>query len=449
MRYDYKTRLCASLVKRDESKGNDILMTLKMTIIMFSEKRLINFASIEMDINKFCVAGISYKKAEAEMRSLFAVNQQQYASILSNAPSFDLSEVMVLSTCNRTEIYGLTENADDLINLLCLETLGDVEAFYKSAYVKKGEDAIEHIFNVGAGLDSQILGDYEIIGQLKIAAKFSKEQGFLGPQYERLINSVLQASKQIKNQTKLSGGTVSVSFAAVQYIKKHVKNIRNKKILLLGTGKIGSITCKNIIDYLGTKNITLINRSPEKAIELAEKLNLHAVDVNNLDEEINTADIILVATNADKPVVLSSQIKSNQPKLIIDLSIPFNVEENVRNLSNITLINVDELSKLKDATLKQREAEVPKAKEIIDAVIKEFIDWYGMRRHLYLLKDLKEKLKELHPYSLDINADSPVYKEMLDVKIQRVINETAGKIRKVDTKGCQYIAAINDFICTA
>ena len=172
-----------------------------------------------MDINKFCVAGINYKKADAEMRSLFAVNDDQYTSILKNAPSFGLTEVIVLSTCNRTEIYGLTENPEDLINLLCLETLGDVNTFTQSAYIKTGHEAIEHIFNVGAGLDSQILGDYEIVGQLKAAAKFSKQHNFLGAYLERLVNTVLQASKLIRSNTQLSSGTVSVSFAAIQYIK--------------------------------------------------------------------------------------------------------------------------------------------------------------------------------------------------------------------------------------
>src|SRR6516225_8800538 len=185
-----------------------------------------------MDIHKFCIAGINYKKADAELRSLFAVNEDRYTAILSKASSFGLSEVFVLSTCNRTEIYGLTESADDLIDLLCLEASGDVQAFKQSAYIKKGVEAIEHIFNVGAGLDSQILGDYEIVGQLKMAAKFSKQHGFIGAHFERLINTVLQASKSIKNNTQLSSGTVSVSFAATQYIKEYVKNISNKRILL-------------------------------------------------------------------------------------------------------------------------------------------------------------------------------------------------------------------------
>ena len=402
-----------------------------------------------MDIHKFCVAGINYKKADAELRSLFAIGDQQYISILNNASSFALNEVFVLSTCNRTEIYGFTENADDLVNLLCLETPGDVQTFIKSAYIKKGIEAIEHIFNVGAGLDSQILGDYEIVGQLKTAAKFSKRHGCIGAHFERLINTVLQSSKLIKNNTQLSGGTVSVSFAAIQYIKNYITEVSHKKILLLGTGKIGSSTCKNLVDYLGTKNITLINRSPEKAFELAKELELKTADISRLESEIEAADIILVATNAAEPVILASHVKPGSEKLIIDLSIPCNVEETVKHLPDVHLVNVDELSKLKDETLKMREAEVPKAKAIMAEAIDEFIEWYNMRRHVPMLKDLKSKLKELHSYSIILDANSPLCETTLNIKIQRVVNETACKIKETNTKGCQYIAAINDFICTA
>ncbi|SFP98192.1 glutamyl-tRNA reductase [Parafilimonas terrae] len=402
-----------------------------------------------MDIYKFCVAGINYKKADAELRSSFAVNNDQYSSILKNAPLFGLKEVFVLSTCNRTEIYGLTENADDLISLLCAETPGSAEAFAKSAYIKKGREAIEHLFDVAAGLDSQILGDYEIVGQIKSAAKFSRQHGFLGAYLDRLVNSVLQSSKLIKNNTALSGGTVSVAFAATQYIKKHVKNISDKKILLLGTGKIGSSACKNLVDYLGTKNIMLINRSPEKAIGLATELGLKTASIDNVENEVNAADIIVVATNAAEPVVLASHITSHQPKLIIDLSIPFNVEESVRHLPGVQLVNVDELSKLKDETLKKREAEVPKAKAIIAESMQDFIEWYYMRRHVPMLKDLKLKLKELHSYTFIPDADNPLCESKINIKIQRVVNETACKIKETNTKGCHYIAAINDFICTA
>ncbi len=400
-----------------------------------------------MNIENFFVAGVNYKKTDAEIRGLFAIDNIKYAAILSQAATEGIEEVFVLSTCNRTEIFGFADNSDILINLLCSQTESDAAAFKKSAYIKSGANAVEHLFNVGAGLDSQILGDYEIVGQLKNAAKFSKQKGFIKGFTERLINAVLQTSKLIKTNTQLSGGTVSVSFAAIQYIRNYFENIKGKKILLIGAGKIGSSTCKNLVDYLHTKNITLINRSPEKAIELANEFGLRTVSIENIDSEIFSADIILVATNATAPIVLQSQLKNAAQKLIIDLSIPCNVEESVRELSNVHLINVDELSKLKDETLKLREAAVPEAKAIIEDAMQDFFEWHHMRRHVPMLKDLKHKLKEIHQSSA---KNIPLTCcEAVDMKIQKLVNETAGKMRADNQRGCQYISAINQFMATA
>src|SRR5689334_15351314 len=142
-----------------------------------------------MDINQFYIAGINYRKTDASIRGLFAVNSDHYAGLLQKAPTYFLNELFVLSTCNRTEIYGIAPCADSLVHLLCSETEGSAETFKELAYIKQGEEAIQHLFNVASGLDSQILGDYEIIGQIKQAAKFSKQQGFVGTFLERLINT--------------------------------------------------------------------------------------------------------------------------------------------------------------------------------------------------------------------------------------------------------------------
>jgi glutamyl-tRNA reductase len=399
------------------------------------------------NISNFFVAGINYKKSDACVRGQFAIGTEQYINILQKAAAQGLNEIFILSTCNRTEIYGFANSSKQLVELLCSETHGDKKTFLQSAYIKNGTDAIEHIFDVGAGLDSQILGDYEIVGQLKNAVKFSKQYGFVGAFTERLINCVLQSSKLIKNNTELSGGTVSVSFAAVQYIKQVVANPSSKNILLLGVGKIGRNTCKNLVDYLDTKRITLINRSPEKAEELARELGLRSASLENLHEEIAKADIILVATNSPEPTILKEHVEGHGEKLIIDLSIPYNVHEEAQELSNVQLVNVDELSKLKDETLRMRMAEVPKAKAIIAEVTKEFNEWYQMRRHVPMLKDLKLKLKELYSHPLYSNLTTTCPKK-LDVQIQRVLNETAGKIKIQNQRGCQYLAALNDFIST-
>lgn len=398
------------------------------------------------DFSRFFITGINYKKTDAAIRSQFAILNDQYAAINEAAPSFGINEFFIISTCNRTEIYGFADNAGQLINLLCTQTEGPAKRFSELAYIKQGAQAIEHLFEVAAGLDSQILGDYEIVGQIKKAARTAKDLGCIDAFTERLINNALQASKAIKNKTELSGGTVSVSFAAVQYIRENVKITGNKNILVLGTGKIGRNTCKNMVDYLGTKKITLINRTEEKAKQLAAELGLQSAPLEQLAQHIRSADIILAATNSIEPVILESHLKGAGKKLIIDLSVPYNVEAAAQQLPNITLVNVDELSKIKDETLSKRVAEVPRAKAIIAEHLAEFTEWYKMRKNVPVLKAVKSKLKEIHTSPLFIplsnNQLSP------DERIQRVINGMASKMREQNQKGCYYIEAINEFIAT-
>lgn len=400
------------------------------------------------DISGFYVIGINYKKTDAAIRGKFAIGNEQYERILAVAQSRNSSELFILSTCNRTEIYGFADNAGQLADLLCTETLGDRESFLKMAYVKKGKEAIEHLFHVGAGIDSQILGDYEIVGQLKQAVKFARERQFIGASTERLVNCVLQSSKSIKNQTALSGGTVSVSFAAIQYIRDNIPGVSGKKILILGTGKIGRNTCRNMVDYLSASNITLINRTESRAAGLAAEMGLQFASLEDLAAQAASADIILVATNAELPTLLSSHIKGHGQKLLIDLSIPCNVEKSVSALPGITLINVDELSRIKDETLQKREAEVPKARVIIGEHIAELMEWYEMRRHVPVLKAVKSKLKELHtsPLFRQLSGEPSPCTTDMDEQIQRVINGMATKMRQQNQGGCNYIQAINEYI---
>ncbi|HLI94137.1 MAG TPA: glutamyl-tRNA reductase, partial [Puia sp.] len=373
----------------------------------------------------------------------------QYEKIVRLAPSFNVTELFVLSTCNRTEIYGFADNSAHLAALLCTQTTGDLGSFMDLAYIRKGEEAIQHLFEVGAGLDSQILGDYEIVGQIKQAVKFARDRQATGPFTERLVNCVLQASKAIKNQTGLSGGTVSVSFAAIQYIRERIADPERQRILLIGTGKIGRNTCRNIVDYLGTRNITLINRTESKAAELAAEIGVSHAPVVRIAECVRAADIILVATNAEQPTLLGSWLEGGKGrKLVIDLSIPCNVEPAAAELPGVTLVNVDELSKIKDETLQKREAEVPKAKAIIAEHLAEWIDWFRMRQHVPVLRAVKSKLKELHtcPVFSRLQGEPFPATDQTDEQIQRVINGMASKMRQHNQGGCHFIEAINEYI---
>jgi glutamyl-tRNA reductase len=405
----------------------------------------------QRDISNFFITGINYKKTDAAIRGLYAIGEKQYTSILSYASQYGAKELFVLSTCNRTEIYGFAEDASRLIELLCTQTEGSLASFKEMAYTMRGREAIEHLFNVAAGLDSQILGDYEIVGQIKQAARFSKENKCIDAYLDRLINAVLQSSKEIKSTTGLSGGTVSVSFAAVQYIREHITGIEDKNILLLGTGKIGRNTCKNLVDYLGTTNITLINRTEEKATALAMELGVRVASLSEMPERIEAADIILVATNSQEPIILKSHLSSHHQKLIIDLSIPYNVETEAQQLPGITLVNVDDLSKIKDETFHKREAEVPLARAIIANHIDEFLEWHQMRRYVPLFKTVKSKLEDLHSCHLYISYSSRNTSALTYSKkdnIQKVINGMAVKMREQNQQGCYYIEAINEYIAT-
>ena len=398
---------------------------------------------------QFFAAGINYKKTEASIRGQFAIATEQYRALINDARQIGITELMVISTCNRTEIYGLATSANELVDLLCSKTTGSKETFNQLSYIKSGTAAIEHLFSVGSGLDSQILGDYEIIGQIKQSFKFSKEHGAIGCFMERLVNSVIQASKSIKNNTQLSGGTVSVAFAAIQYLKDTVANISDKKILLLGTGKIGRNTCKNVVDYLNNTNITLINRTEDKAKELADELNLKVGSYELIEHEIQAADVIIVATNAEKPILNKEEFIGSTSKVLIDLSIPNNINPNCKTLSHISLVNVDDLSKINDATLQMRLAEVPKAKSIIAEHISEFEEWQEMRKNVPVIRAVKSKLLAIQESELYINytnchhvtatADSSVL-------IQKVIKNMAQNMRKENKGGCNFIEAINEFM---
>jgi glutamyl-tRNA reductase len=403
---------------------------------------------LPVDISNFFVAGINYRKTEATIRGQFAINNDQYENILKLAPYYNINALFIISTCNRTEIYGLADDISNLIDLLCTQTTGNKETFIGLAYKKNGIDAANHLFEVGAGLDSQILGDYEITGQLKQAVKFSKDRNFINCFLERLVNCVLQSSKMIRNDTALSNGAISVSYAAVEFIKKSIKVYSDKKILVIGIGKIGRNTCKNLVDYLGAKNITLINRSEEKAAELAAELGLQYAPLNQLAAYVETSDIILVATNAPKPVILTSYLENRGTKLIIDLSIPYNVEASASKLPGITLVNVDELSKLNDETLLKRKAEIPKAKDIIAQNINDFMDWYQMRQNAPALKAVKTKLSSIYMHHFSAIKGDPDKCPVIaaEKKIQKVINEMAGKMRLKNQCGCNFLEAINEFI---
>ena len=351
--------------------------------------------------SSFYALGLSYKKADADIRGRFSLDESSKINLLNQAKENGIESLVITSTCNRTEIYGFAQHPFQLIQLLCENTKGTVEEFQKVAYIYKNKDAISHMFRVGSGLDSQILGDFEIISQIKKSAVVSKKANLLNPFLERLVNAVIQASKRIKTETEISSGATSVSFASVQYIFRSVEDVSNKNILLFGTGKIGRNTCENLVKHTKNERITLINRTKNTAENIAGKFNLVVKDYANLQEEINQSDILIVATGAQRPTIDKHLIQADKPLLILDLSIPKNVDDNVKELPHVMLVHLDDLSKITDETHEKRKEHIPFAENIIEEVKKEFNDWLETRKFAPTIKALKSKLLDFKNAELD------------------------------------------------
>lgn len=387
----------------------------------------------------FYAVGLSYKKADAEMRGKFSLDDNGKSNVLAQAQAEGIEALIVTSTCNRTEIYGFAQHPFQLIKLLCENSQGTVEDFQKVAYVYKNQEAVSHMFRVGTGLDSQILGDFEIISQIKSAFVESKNRYLANAFMERLVNAVIQASKRIKNETEISSGATSVSFAAVRYIFNTVEDIANKNILLFGTGKIGRNTCENLVKHTKHEQITLINRTKDKAERLARKLDVIVKDYVDLQLEIQKADVLVVATGAQNPTVDKAILNLKKPLLILDLSIPKNVNENVQDVKGVTLVHMDHLSQMTDETLENRKKHIPAAEAIIEEIKDEFIAWTKQRKFAPTIHALKEKLNSIKDGELSVqrkkmaNFDEE-QAELISARIiQKITNHFANHLKDDNT----------------
>ena len=387
----------------------------------------------------FYALGLSYKKADATIRGKFSLDTNAQSNLLAQAKEEGIESLIVTSTCNRTEIYGFANHPYELIKLLCDNSNGTVEEFREVAFIYKNQEAVNHMFRVGTGLDSQILGDFEIISQIKNAFNQSKALNLVNTFLDRLVNSVIQASKKIKTDTQISSGATSVSFASVQYIFKNVDDISNKNILLFGTGKIGRNTCENLVKHSKHEHITLINRTKDKAEKIANKLNVIVKDYADLQLEIQKADVLVVATGALNPTVDKAILNLKKPLLILDLSIPKNVNENVNELDGVTLVHMDQLAQMTDETLENRKKHIPAAEAIIEEIKDEFMAWTKQRKFAPTIHALKAKLNTIKEGELNFqrkklaNFDEEQAELITARIIQKITNHFANHLKDDET----------------
>lgn len=382
----------------------------------------------------FSVLSISFEKANAEIRGKFAFFDHQMEEFSQKIQQNQWGDAFVVSTCNRTEIYANTQHIDEIVQLYC-ETVGvDRIHFKKHVTQLAGENALNHLFRVAAGLESQILGDFEIIFQIKNAyKKFKEYKTFSNSYLERAINSAIQISKRIKHETGLSNGAASVSYAAVHYILHSQIHVSEKNILLVGTGEIGQNTIDNLVKHVKNPKIKIANRTNEKAEKISEKLEVAHLNFEKLEKELKKTDILIVATGAAQPIITPENFPKDKEMLVIDMSIPNNVEKSIAQYDKVELVDVDFLSQQIKKTIQQRKKEIPKAETIINEVTKDFFDWEYKRKFAPNIRYFKANLK-----NIEKNELHSIHKKFRYAKIEDM--ELSNKmVQKITNRFAKYI----------
>ncbi len=332
------------------------------------------------------VTGVNFRNTTLEIRNKFALTTENIRNIYEDNDRKKPEDFFILSTCNRTEIYSITENPDELKGLLTGTSHMESAEVSEHCFNKSGDEAVKHLFNVASGLESQILGDREIIGQLKNAFVMAKSNNCVSGLMEKYVNTSLQASRQVRKATTISDGTTSISYAVIQYLKKTIGDKDQMNICLMGLGKIGLLTLKNLKDYLPQHNITLINRNEIKARSAAEVFGVNFVNEGEQEEVLKTEDVLIVATGADHPIISKEQIENSGIRLLFDLSVPSNVAEDVKTIPGLQIYNINDLSLIVNETISNRSNQIPVAEKIVDEHITELNEWIA-RRALYLSKE--------------------------------------------------------------
>jgi glutamyl-tRNA reductase len=322
---------------------------------------------------KIFVAGLSYKTAPVELREKLAVHASRlHCQGCRLKISANLSEVVLLSTCNRVEIYGVTPkvngNVHNIFQHLSASLDTDISPYI---YVKEGSQAVHHLFSVAGGMDSMVIGETEITGQVKQAYQTAQQAKLTGRVLNRVFQTALQTAKEIRTQTQIGRGATSVGSVAVEMAERIFKNLAEKTVLIVGAGKMGE-SCVRHLAKRGARSVLVSNRSFERAQTLAAEFGGRAVRFDDCLTAMTDADIVVTSTGCPQVILHREDIaqamaaRRNRPLVLIDIAVPRNIATDVQQVNNVYLYDVDDLEVIVRENVKHREHEVTRCESIID-----------------------------------------------------------------------------------
>ncbi|PWJ58373.1 glutamyl-tRNA reductase [Dyadobacter jejuensis] len=380
--------------------------------------------------NHFKLISLSHHNASLEIRERLALNEDSAKSLMLRLKDFfEITDVLVVSTCNRTEVYysAGSDLNDEIIKLLLLEK--GISSFEKYLpYFEKfdsGDLAARHLFEVATGLHSQVMGDMQIPNQIKHAYQWSADLNMAGPFLHRLLHTIFFANKRVAQETFFRDGAASVSYAAVELLESLMPH---PKILIAGLGEIGTDVVRNLSERDGIE-VTLLNRTRQKSEELSTELGFGVADFADLEQEIAKADIIVSSIFMDKPLFTKEmmvRLRGMSFKYFIDLSVPRSVSPEVEEIPGVMLYTMDSIRSRADQALEKRMNAIPHVREIIDEALREFNDWSKEMVVSPTIQKLKGALEQIRKEEL-----MRFNKSLTELEMEKVDRITASMMQKI------------------
>ena len=323
---------------------------------------------------------ISHKKAPLQLRGQIALNEEESKGLmLKMRETFDVSEVLVLSTCNRTEVYYVSENnlGESIIRLIASQkVLSSNEILPYFDVIDDHNEAVRYLFEVSMGLHSQVVGDLQIPNQVKHAYQWAADVQMAGPFLHRLLHTIFFTNKKVVQETSFRDGAASTSYATVEVMETFLPLLSNPKVLVVGLGEIGEDVCRTLADK-GYKNITITNRTLEKAQKLANELGFEVADYQFVNQNILEADIVISSVRCESPIITKETLKDKTlaVKYLIDLSVPNSIATDIEEVTGIVAYDLDTIQRRANEALQRRMEAIPQVLSIISDAIGEFNNW--------------------------------------------------------------------------